>query len=58
MVTFLHEEGDARNQSSASVTGGGGGEGRMELFIYDLKVGSAKSDLRTESIFVSDLRIK
>ena len=45
MVTFLHEEGDTRNQSSASVTRGG--EGRIVLFIYDLKVGSAKSELRT-----------
>ena len=36
-------------------TGGGGG---MALFIYDLKVGSARSDLRTESIYFSDPRIK
>ena len=56
MVTFLHEEGDARIQSRASVTVEG--EGSMVLFMYDLKVGSAKSDLRTESIYFSDLRIK
>ena len=30
----------------------------MALFIYDLKVGSARSDLRTESIYFSDPRIK
>ena len=30
----------------------------MELFIYDLKVGSARSDLRTESIYFSDPQIK
>ena len=30
----------------------------MGLLIFDLKVGSAKSDLRTESIYFSDLRIK
>ena len=37
---------------------GTGGEGRMELFIYDLKVGSARSDLRTESTRLITMRSK